>query len=301
MADAREERWEQQGFLRNNKNKLSSVDENRNIGIVSTAIELTFSPIEHLGIALGYGHHWLLRDDDSGDDASTFVAGAHYDLPTDTRLHLSAARKIKIPSINQLYDVGSGDPNLQFEHSSHYEAGAVQQLPGNSEIRIAGFLTDVSNYIEKDNDGIFRNFARYEFQGIEIAAQTYAIDNLMLRTSYTFLHTRERFGGLGRDELQYRPQHKLTFEADYQFGYGFSGYLNVMHVAGEHYYSKNEPVQKAGLDPYTLLNMKLNYNFYRNHAAVYVGADNILDTDYQESVGLPQAGRFVYTGLKLSY
>ncbi|MGR9046941.1 MAG: TonB-dependent receptor domain-containing protein [Gammaproteobacteria bacterium] len=83
------------------------------------------------------------------DDASTFVAGAHYDLPTDTRLHLSAARKIKIPSINQLYDVSSGDPTLQFEHSFHYEAGAVQQLPGNSEIRIAGFLTDVSNYIEK--------------------------------------------------------------------------------------------------------------------------------------------------------
>ncbi|MGR8932254.1 MAG: TonB-dependent receptor plug domain-containing protein [Gammaproteobacteria bacterium] len=185
MADAREERWEQQGFLRDKKNKLGSVNENRDIGIVSTAVELTFSPIEHLGIALGYGHHWLLRDDDS-DDASTFVAGAHYNLPTDTRLHLSAARKIKIPSINQLYDVGSGDPTLQFEHSFHYEAGAVQQLPGNSEIRIVGFLTDVSNHIEKDNDGIFRNFAQYEFQGIEIAAQTYAIDNLMLRTGYTF-------------------------------------------------------------------------------------------------------------------
>ncbi|MGR9046939.1 MAG: hypothetical protein ACU83N_16785 [Gammaproteobacteria bacterium] len=61
------------------------------------------------------------------------------------------------------------------------------------------------------------------------------------------------------------------------------------------------PVKKAKLPPYTLLNIKLNYNFFRDLAAVYVGADNILDTDYQESIGLPQAGRFAYTGLKLSY
>ncbi|MGR9046940.1 MAG: hypothetical protein ACU83N_16790 [Gammaproteobacteria bacterium] len=98
---------------------------------------------------------------------------------------------------------------------------------------------------KKNNDGIFRNFAQYEFQSIEIAAQTYAIDNLMLRTGYTFLHSRERFGGLGRDELQYRPQHKLAFEADYQFGYGFSGYLNVMHEADEYYYSKDAPRKKS--------------------------------------------------------
>ncbi|MBE0437429.1 MAG: hypothetical protein IBX56_16690 [Methylomicrobium sp.] len=50
-------------------------------------------------------------------------------------------------------------------------------------------------------------------------------------------------------------------ETDYQFGYGFSGYLNVMHVADEYYYSRNLPLQKARLEAYTLLNMKLNYSF----------------------------------------
>ncbi|WP_341327159.1 hypothetical protein [Methylotuvimicrobium sp. KM2] len=34
---------------------------------------------------------------------------------------------------------------------------------------------------------------------------------------------------------------------------------------------------------------------------VYVGADNILDADYQETYALPQAGRFVYTGARLSF
>ncbi len=306
MVDARDESWEQKGSIRDVNNKkpfaIRTVDENRSIGVISSAVELTFSPLDNLGMALGYGHHWLIRDDGSGDDDSSFIAGAHYDLPTDTRLHVSASRKVKVPSINQLYDVKSGDPNLQFEHSYNYEAGAAQQLPGNSEIRITGFLTDVSNFIEKDFfTDIYQNFAKYEFQGMEILAQTYAIDNLMLRTSYTYLHSRDRSGELGRDELQYRPQHKFVFEANYDFGYGFSGYLNVMHVADEYYYSRTEPVQKAKLDPYTLLNMKLNYNIYKDMAALYVGADNILDTNYQESYGLPQAGRFVYTGLKLSY
>jgi outer membrane cobalamin receptor len=257
---------------------------------------LTLSPLKNLGIALGYGHHWLIRDDDSGADDSSFIAGAHYDLPTDTRLRASASRKIRIPSIRQLYETSSGDPNLKFEQSYNYEAGMTQQLPGNSEIGVTGFLNDVSNYIEQDNNNRFRNFAKYEFQGVEIMGQTYAVSDLMLRTSYTFLHSRDRSDSEGRDELQYRPKHKLAFEADYQFGYGFSGYLNVMHVADEYYYSRNQPLQKARLEEYTLLNMKLNYSLFNNKAMIYVGADNILDTNYQESVALPQAGRFVYTG-----
>ena len=74
-----------------------------------------------------------------------------------------------------------------------------------------------------------------------------------------------------------------------------------MHVADEYYYSRNLPLQKARLEAYTLLNMKLNYSFFNNQAAIYVGADNILDADYQESYALPQAGRFVYTGARLSF
>ncbi|MBU2571683.1 MAG: TonB-dependent receptor [Gammaproteobacteria bacterium] len=319
MGDAREESWEQQGVIRDvrlsagggggggggggasQRFGLRDVDENRSIGVVSTAAELTFSPIENLGIALGYGHHWLFRDDNSSADDSSFIAGAHYDLPTDTRLRASASRKIRVPSIRQLYDGNGGDPNLRFETSYNYEAGIMQQLPGRTQIGVTGFLNDVENFIERDNDGFFRNFAKYEFQGVEIIGESRFIDDLLLRTSYTYLHSRDRSDTEGRDELQYRPKHKLAFETDYQFGYGFSGYLNVMHVADEYYYSRNLPLQKARLEAYTLLNMKLNYSFFNNQAAIYVGADNILDADYQESYALPQAGRFVYTGARLSF
>jgi len=30
---------------------------------------------------------------------------------------------------------------------------------------------------------------------------------------------------------------------------------------------------------------------------VYAGVDNLFDEDYEESYGLPQAGRLLYTGL----
>lgn len=97
------------------------------------------------------------------------------------------------------------------------------------------------------------------------------------------MHSRDRSDNEECDELQYRPQHKLAFETDYQFGYGFSGYLNVMHVADEYFYSRNLPLQKTRLEAYTLLNMKLNYSFFNDQAAIYVGADNIRDASYQES------------------
>lgn len=61
----------------------------------------------------------------------------------------------------------------------------LPQLPGRTQIGVTGFLNDVENFIERDNDGFFRNFAKYEIQGVEIIGEFRFIEDLMLRTSYT--------------------------------------------------------------------------------------------------------------------
>jgi len=35
--------------------------------------------------------------------------------------------------------------------------------------------------------------------------------------------------------------------------------------------------------------------------SVYLGADNLLDEDYEQSYGLPQPGRTAYAGLEYSF
>jgi outer membrane cobalamin receptor len=76
--------------------------------------------------------------------------------------------------------------------------------------------------------------------------------------------------------------------------------MNVMHIADQVYYSRTTPVRKRNLDDYTLVNLKLDQAFLNGKLDVYLAADNIFDEDYEQSYGLPQAGRFIYGGITLS-
>lgn len=119
---------------------------------------------------------------------------------------------------------------------------------------------------------------------------------------YSYLDTKDRSSGTDKQELQYRPRHKVTFEGKYTFDFGFSVYLNVLHVADQVYYSrKTTPLIKAWLNDFTLVNMRFSQEFLRRHLALYVGVDNLFDEDYEESYGFPQPGRYVYGGMKFRF
>ena len=56
------------------------------------------------------------------------------------------------------------------------------------------------------------------------------------------------------------------------------------------------PVQKAKLNDYTLVNLKLSQKVWDNRATLYIGVSNLFDVNYETSYGFPQAGRFIYGG-----
>ena len=78
---------------------------------------------------------------------------------------------------------------------------------------------------------------------MELTAETRYFKNLWLRTGYTYLDTKNKSPETEREELQYRPRHKLTFETQYVFGFGLSAYASVMYVADQFFYSRNAPLQ----------------------------------------------------------
>jgi outer membrane receptor protein involved in Fe transport len=48
------------------------------------------------------------------------------------------------------------------------------------------------------------------------------------------------------------------------------------------------------------VDLNLRYDLPGRKIGLYVGADNLFDADYAESYGLPQAGRFVYGGIRIT-
>ena len=99
--------------------------------------------------------------------------------------------------------------------------------------------------------------------------------------------------------MQYRPEHKLTFETQSVFGFGLSAYASVMYVADHYFYSRNTPLEKEKLNDYTLVDLKLDQAFLNKRLHLYLGVDNLFDQDYEEAYGFPRAGRTLYAGTKI--
>lgn len=115
------------------------------------------------------------------------------------------------------------------------------------------------------------------------------------------MYTDDRSSQWGRDELQYRPQHKFSLEGKYDFDNGFGIYMNVMYVADQYYYSEVTPTLKKELNDYALVSVKIDKALFNDRLDLYVGADNLLDKDYEEAYSLPQAGRTVYGGAEIRF
>ncbi|MDA8428548.1 MAG: TonB-dependent receptor [Geobacteraceae bacterium] len=276
------------------------LDGNKYLSIYSAGIEYELSPLPGLGLVAGYGHYLQTRDELNSDDYGV-LAGASYDLSRETRLKASFKRNVRFPSLGDLYDLSKGNPNLSAERSYTYETGVERKLPRESTASITGFYTQAINLIQNDQSTSRNtNLAEVRFAGIELSAATRWVKNLLLRASYAHLYSKDR-SRAGRDQQQYTPGDKATLEVTYDFGSGFSTYASLLYVGNQYFYTKNNvtPVQKAQLNDYTLVNLKLSQRVLDNKVTLYLGADNLFDENYETSYGMPQAGRYIYGGVEI--
>ena len=133
-----------------------------------------------------------------------------------------------------------------------------------------------------------------------MTAATHYVQKLLLRASYAYLNSQDR-SRAGRDEQQYTPGSKLTLETKYDFDCGLTPNASLLYVGNQYFYTKNKvtPVQKAKLNDYTLVNLKLSQKLQGGKLTVYIGANNVFDENYETSYGFPLAGRFIYGGVEL--
>jgi outer membrane cobalamin receptor len=309
--NGRTEEWETDGKIRDveiprtrpKQFTVRDFQDDRDIDIYSAALEYEVTPLKDLGLVLGYSHNWLNKDE-GDDNEPSYLVGAYYNIFEKTRIKASYARKIRFPSIRQLYEEDGGNFDLTTETSDNYELGIEQGLPYNSRVIVTGFLSEVKDYIEKlptsPTTDEFLNNDKYRFQGVEIFAETLFIRNLLARVGYTYLYTKDRSPDTERTELQYRPRHKVTLEGKYSFNFGFSAYMNIMYIADQCFYSRTTPLERRDLNDYALVGLKLDQMLLKNRLNLYVGVDNLFDADYETSYGFPQAGRFIYGGVQVN-
>jgi outer membrane cobalamin receptor len=298
-ANGRVERFDSEGFRVSGKDPVA-VDESNDLGAWSLGLEYEIQPLESGGIVLGYGHAFLEADGGASSNGSLFLAGAHYDFPTGTRLRGSAAHKLRFPSIRQLYEPGYGNPDLEEERCWCFEVGIEQRLPCDTTLAVTGYWLELRDFIERPpGEELVTNHQEWRNRGVEVTATSRPWEPLFLRLAYSFLDARDVSPEPGYDRLPSRPRHKidavavLTLPWQMDFRVGFTWALDTL------IYSEDGNFESRYLDDFVLRDLKLEQPLWEDRLRLYVGVDNLLDEEWTYIYGFPQAGRAVFGGLEL--
>ncbi|MCC6706540.1 MAG: TonB-dependent receptor [Gammaproteobacteria bacterium] len=279
---------------------LRPFEQSRDLTIASGAVELSFKTWGAFDVVFGYAEHWLQRDDGSSGFNGSFSAGLSRALGPDWRLRAGAARKIRMPSVQQLYDSISGDPSLAPERAMTYEVGADYNGWRWAALGLTVFRSNVRNFIDRDPlTEEFANNQRIRFDGAELTANARLGERSHLEASYSYLDASDLSASSIRDEMQYRPRHKVAVMASERFADQTEVSATMQFVGGEFYFSRQGAPRTRMLDPYALFNLRVSRPLLGPRIKVFVGADNLFDADYQEAYGLPQAGRLLYAGFDI--
>jgi outer membrane receptor protein involved in Fe transport len=227
------------------------------------------------------------------------LLGAYWDVVPDLRLRASAAKKIRFPSIRQLYDVDSGNEDLDAEESWNFEIGVTQRLPGDVVLDVAAYLVDVRDYIERiPPDDTFLNNDHYRFRGIDVSLSAQPWDAVDANLFASFLDSENESSNAAQDDLQNRPRVRYGGEAVYQLPLGFAARVAVSRIRDQIVFSRTTPQTRRELRDYTLVDLKLSKTFIDERFDLYVGVNNVGDEDYEQSYALPQAGRTFSGGVE---
>jgi vitamin B12 transporter len=224
----------------------------------------------------------------------TYTFNPSYRINQHFRVFGSIATGFKAPTLYQLYDVWSGQPNLKPERSTNYEGG-IQYQAKSFRSRGVYFYRDIKDGLDYDylNSRYF-NFGRQKVSGIELEASLQPAKGVTITANYTWLHAQEEIQNrVNRKDTTYkyllrRPNHNVNVT----IGYNAASRLYVS--VGGKYVSKRYdvggsdenyvPKPDAMLNSYVILNAYAEYK-YNSHIKVFADAQNITNKKFYDVLG----------------
>jgi vitamin B12 transporter len=219
---------------------------------------------------------------------TTYTFNPSYSISKNFRVFGSIASGFKAPSIYQLFDVFSGNTDLQPEKSVNYEAG-IQQLHEKISSRIVYFHRNIKNGIDY-NYVTFRyfNFVKQTVDGLELELTAQPVKQLSIRFNYTLIsgdeqtQSRKDFNDTTYNYLLRRPKNMLNFTIGYQFTpalfISFSG-----RAVGKRYDTGGYASDDVLLKSYFLLNAYAEYKW--KDIKFFADAQNLANKKFQDIRG----------------
>jgi len=250
-----------------------------------------------MGLVAGVGYSEQSRGTGPGDDGVSYLLGANYHFGEATTLRGSAARKMRYPTLRDLYAADRGNPDLTAETTQTYDL-ALEHRFGATGLTLEGvlFWIDAEDFIERIPGGITQNFEEYRFRGVEFSAGYDGIERLELDANYTYMDSENRSRGAGTTTLQNRPEHKFAVRVDYALTPAIRIGGNYLYAADSYALSRTTPTTTREVGDYGVLDLDASIELLQGSVRAYARIRNALDEDYAESYGFPQPGRAYVLG-----
>jgi iron complex outermembrane receptor protein len=291
----------------------------------SVGIENEFNLVKNLSVVAGIGYDWFRVTDaqrnftdgtgnflyqadlDKPDTMDEFnpMVGATYSFADSTRLFGSIARKVRFPTLSQLYSSRSGNIELTAEKSINYTFGISRAFGSWANAEGAFFYYDISDFISRDApgiEGIYQNYAKIRLLGFEFNGEVYPMKDLVIRLGYTYSDGRDRSEGRVTNDVTYIPKHKIDAAIKYLIPYITTRVdLTGVHVSESFNQlptPQNTTLETIKTGDYFIVNAKISKSFLKRYEA-YLAVNNIFDSDYESEDGYPGLGRNFYIGLSV--
>jgi len=270
---------------------------NDHVNVYSTGAEWQVRPATRLGAVFGAALNAQQRPGDVSETAPSWLTGLTFDATDALRLHASATRKIRVPSIDQLYSTSAGNPDLRFERANSVDVGADYRLDATSTVAVSAFRTHTRDFIERITGQPFENQDRYNFNGFELTLQTARIPHLNLHGGYSFLDS-ENVTPEGTRPLQTRPRNRGSLEWVWS-PISASAVRGAVYQTGSQLFDSRgaNPVQIPA-DGYTLLDLGYTQRLAGRFELAF-DVTNLFDRLYDQAYGLPREGRAAVLTLRV--
>jgi outer membrane cobalamin receptor len=266
------------------------------VDVSSAGAEWQLRPASRVGVVLGSAVN--VQQLPGGDSATepTWITGITYDATDALKLRASATRKVRMPSIDQLYDTAAGNPELRAEHSYGVDVGADYRLGMGSTVGMSVFSTSARDFIERDTGEPFENHDRYRFRGAELLTETSRIRTVTLRAGYSFLDADDLTAG--NVPLQTRPRHRGSLEWIWT-PIPASAVRGAVYTAGSQWLDSRgaNTVQMKG-DGFTTVDLGFTQTLRQRYDLAF-DVTNLFDELYEQAYALPREGRAAILTLRV--
>lgn len=227
---------------------------------------------------------------DSYDSPVLFSLGTTIDVARFYSIKLNASRNYRIPTYNDLYWAGSGNPNLKAESSTQAEIGNMFKF-NDVTFSVTGYYIKLRDMLRwsPGTDGIWRpeNLDKVNTYGIEsILNWNRKIGAGHIDVKGTYAYTVSQEDGKS-EQLIYVPFHKATISLAYSYKKVSAYYRHLFN--GEVFTS---PDNAYKIDPFNVSTVGVEYTFkLLSGLDVGVQVNNLWNEEYQNVNVRPMPGR----------